>query len=209
MKAEYLILIIGFIAQLLFSGRFLWQWIVSEKNKKVVIPKHFWLVSLIASFLLFVYGYLREDFPIMMGQTLTYFIYIRNLQLEKKWQDIPLFWRVLFWIFPIGVVVYYYNNGINDISNLFNNPEVPFKLLLLGIVSQLTFKCRFIYQWIYSERKKESSLPLGFWVISLAGSLLIIIYAILRKDPVLIIGHITGIITYSRNIILYRKSKQD
>ena len=73
---------VGLIAQLLFSGRLLFQWILSEKHKKVLTPSLFWKLSLFASFLLFVYGYLREDFAIMLGQAITYFIYIRNLQLQ-------------------------------------------------------------------------------------------------------------------------------
>ncbi|HNY09391.1 MAG TPA: lipid-A-disaccharide synthase N-terminal domain-containing protein, partial [Tenuifilaceae bacterium] len=71
--------------------------------------------------------------------------------------------------------------------------------------SQVLFTLRFVYQWIYSERRKESSLPMGFWVLSLAGSTLIFIYAIFRLDPVLLLGHSTGIIMYSRNIYLLKK----
>ena len=80
--SNWLIYGIGFLAQLLFSGRLLVQWILSEKNKRVITPSLFWKLSLFASFLLFVYGYLRDDFAIMLGQSLTYFIYIRNLQLQ-------------------------------------------------------------------------------------------------------------------------------
>jgi len=66
------------------------------------------------------------------------------------------------------------------------------------------FTLRFVYQWIYSERKKESTLPLGFWVISLIGSSLILSYAIIRKDPVLLAGHLFGAVVYIRNIFLHR-----
>ena len=90
--SNWIIYSVGFLAQLLFSGRLVLQWILSEKSKKVLTPSLFWKLSLIASFLLFVYGYLREDFAIMLGQALTYFIYIRNLQLQGEWQKAPKIW---------------------------------------------------------------------------------------------------------------------
>jgi len=74
--------------------------------------------------------------------------------------------------------------------------------LILGSVAQVIFTLRFIYQWIYSERKKKSSLPLGFWLLSLIGGLLILTYAILRKDPVLFVGHLMGVFIYFRNMRL-------
>ena len=82
---QWIIYAIGFTAQLLFSARLLLQWIASEKRKQVVTPSSFWIHSLAASFLLFFYGCLRNDFPIMLGQIITYYIYIRNLQFEKLW----------------------------------------------------------------------------------------------------------------------------
>lgn len=197
---------VGLIAQLLFSGRLLFQWILSEKHRKVLTPSLFWKLSLFASFLLFFYGYLREDFAIMLGQAITYFIYIRNLQLQGEWQKAPLVLRISLYMFPLLIVLYSYNNNSYDIEKLFYNEAIPLWLLLLGSAAQIVFNLRFFYQWIYSERKKKSSLPLGFWVLSLIGALLILIYAILRKDPVLFIGHITGCFIYIRNIILSRNN---
>ncbi|GGZ53701.1 MULTISPECIES: lipid-A-disaccharide synthase N-terminal domain-containing protein [Mesonia] len=197
---------VGLIAQSLFSGRLLLQWILSEKHKKVLTPSLFWKLSLFASFLLFVYGYLREDFAIMLGQAITYFIYIRNLQLQGEWQKAPLILRIFLYFFPLLIVIYSYNNNAYDIEKLFYNDAIPLWLLILGSGAQMIFNLRFFYQWIYSERKKKSSLPLGFWILSLVGALLILVYAILRKDPVLFIGHITGCFIYIRNIILSKKS---
>lgn len=196
---------IGFIAQLLFSGRLLMQWIVSEKQKQVLTPSFFWKLSLLASFLLFVYGYLRNDFAIILGQTLTYFIYIRNMQLQGEWKKFHPAFRIFLFIFPALVVLYSFNNHVYDIGKLFFNENIPLWLLLLGSVAQVIFTFRFVYQLIYSERQKKSVLPMGFWILSLIGSLLILTYAILRKDPVLFIGHLFGSFIYSRNIILSRK----
>ena len=203
--SNWLIYSIGFLAQILFSSRLIVQWVTSEKQKKVTTPVLFWSLSLIASFLLFVYGYLRDDFAIMLGQILTYFIYIRNLQLQNQWNKLPNLIRWFLFVFPVLIGVYYFNNNVIDVDNLFKNEAIPLWLLILGIVSQVVFTLRFIYQWLYSEKKKESTLPFGFWMLSLIGSLMILTYAIIRKDPVLFVGHILGAIIYSRNLMLLRK----
>ena len=204
--SNWIIFSIGFIAQIMFSSRLVVQWITSEKQKKVITPTLFWSLSLFASFLLFIYGYLREDFAIMLGQGLTYFIYIRNLQLQGQWKKFPIVVRYFLFIVPILISIYYFNNNVIDRDVLFKNEAIPLWLLVLGIISQVVFTFRFVYQWIYSEYKKESILPLGFWILSLSGSLLILTYAIFRLDPVLLLGHGLGLIIYSRNIYLIHLS---
>lgn len=203
--SDWLIYTIGFIAQILFSSRLVVQWITSEKQRKVITPTLFWTLSLIASFLLFLYGYLRDDFAIMLGQTLTYFIYIRNLQLQNEWQKFHWSLRWFLYGFPILIAIYYFNNNVIDRDVLFRNEAIPLWLLWLGIISQVVFTLRFVYQWLYSEYKKSSLLPLGFWLLSLVGSVLILTYAIIREDPVLFIGHLLGSIIYVRNLILLHK----
>ncbi|GGG53442.1 lipid-A-disaccharide synthase N-terminal domain-containing protein [Bizionia arctica] len=204
--SSWIIYSIGFLAQILFSSRLIIQWLTSEKKKQVTTPTLFWSLSLFASFLLFIYGYLRNDFAIMFGQALTYYIYIRNLQLQNQWQRLPKLVQWLLFFVPIFIVIFYYNNNAIDVELLFKNEAIPFWLLVLGIVSQVVFTLRFVYQWIYSERRKESVLPLGFWILSLIGSILILTYAIFRQDPVLFVGHILGMVIYIRNLVLIRKS---
>lgn len=202
---SWIVYSIGFAAQLLFSSRILVQWIISEKNKKVLAPNLFWKISLIASVFLFIYGYLRHDFPIMLGQVITYYIYIRNIQLEHEWDRIHRWLRVFLYFFPAVILIYGYNNNIMDRANLFNKEHISTFLMILGVISQVLFALRFVYQWIYSERKKESMLPMGFWIMSFAGSSLIFIYAIFRKDPVLFLAHLSGLIVYSRNIYILKR----
>ena len=206
--SNWIIYSIGFLAQILFSSRLIVQWLTSEKQKRVTTPVLFWALSLVASFLLFIYGYLRSDFAIMLGQILTYFIYIRNLQLQNQWNKLPKFIRIFLFVFPVFIGIYYFNNNVIDVDRLFKNEDIPFWLLTLGIISHVVFTFRFVYQWIYSERKKESSLPFGFWMLSFIGSLLILLYAIIRKDPVLFVGHIMGATIYLRNLILLKKNDQ-
>lgn len=203
--SDWVIYTIGFTAQLLFSGRLLLQWILSEKKKKVVTPSLFWILSLLASFLLFVYGYLRDDFAIMLGQSLTYYIYIRNLQIQGHWQKSPKVLQLFLFLFPVIVVIFGYNNGRYDLLSLFENKAIPNWLLTLGIIAQLTFTLRFVYQWITSERNKNSQLPIGFWRMSVVGAVLILSYAIIREDPVLFVGHCAGLVIYIRNIFIWKK----
>lgn len=202
---SWIIYSIGFLAQILFSSRLIIQWLTSEKQKQVTTPTLFWSLSLLASFLLFIYGYFRNDFAIMLGQALTYFIYIRNLQLQNQWQRLHKLIQLFLFFMPLLIVIFYYNNNVIDVELLFKNEAIPFWLLMLGIVSQIVFTLRFVYQWIYSERRKESALPLGFWILSLVGSILILTYAIFREDPVLFVGHILGTVIYIRNLFLIKK----
>jgi lipid-A-disaccharide synthase-like uncharacterized protein len=207
--ADNYIYLIGFTAQLLFSARLLVQWVKSEKVKKVLTPELFWELSLMASFLLFIYGWLRNDFAIMLGQSLTYFIYIRNMQLQGTWQRLPSSLRVFIYFFPLLIIFFFFNNNRLDIERLFHNQNIPTGLLIWGVLAQVIFTMRFVYQWFISEKHKESMLPMGFWVLSLTGSLMILVYAVLRRDPVLFIGQIFGFVVYLRNIILHLRNKDE
>lgn len=202
---DYFIYSIGLTAQLLFSLRLLIQWLFSEKENKIVAPTFFWLVSLIASILFFMYGYLRNDFAIMLGQFITYYIYIRNLQLQNQWNRLQKEIQIVFINFPLIVLLITFLRGEFDFSQLFNQDFIPIWLLALGIVSQLIFTLRFIFQWIISEKNKLSQLPSTFWILSTVGSVIILIYSIFRKDPILFIGHTFGIIIYCRNLMILKK----
>ena len=75
----------------------------------------------------------------------------------------------------------------------------------IGFIGQGLFASRFIVQWIYSEKKGQSSIPVIFWYLSIFGGLGLLIYAIFRKDPVIIMGQLFGIFIYLRNLILIYK----
>jgi lipid-A-disaccharide synthase-like uncharacterized protein len=82
----------------------------------------------------------------------------------------------------------------------------PHYWLYLGFAGQLLFGLRFLVQWVASERKGESIIPIYFWYLSLLGSMILLAYAIFRRDPVFILGQSTGFIVYMRNLMLiYRK----
>ena len=78
-------------------------------------------------------------------------------------------------------------DGVNYLSSL-NQLEVIF--LIIGFAGQGLFASRFIVQWIYSEKKGESSIPIAFWYLSIFGGIGLLVYAIFRKDPVIIVGQL-------------------
>ena len=199
---QYLIFSIGFLAQILFSARQLTQWIASEKAGRVLSPLLFWQLSILASFLLMVYGILRNDLVIILGQVITYGVYIRNLHYHGFWAKVPAPVRILAFIFPGLAVCCLLSGETYNIHTLFTNKAISSSLMIWGIIGQTIFTFRFVYQWLYSEKRQQSVLPLGFWVISITGSVMVLSYAVFRKDPVLFIGQLFGIIVYSRNILL-------
>ena len=183
-----MIYVVGFLAQIFFSARILLQWILSERAKKVISPAIFWQLSILGSYLLFIYGWLRDDFAIIFGQIISYYIYIWNLNKKHQWKWLPLVLRTVLLLTPVAAIIYMIEDASAFVDQFFRNEKIPLWLLLYGSMGQIIFTLRFVYQWIYSKRKDESLLPLGFWVISLFGSLIIVSYAIYRHDPVLILG---------------------
>ena len=79
--------------------------------------------------------------------------------------------------------------------------------LAIGFLGQGLFACRFLFQWLYSERNKRSMIPIAFWYFSIVGGMTLLVYAIYRRDPVFILGQSTGLFIYLRNLQLIRREK--
>ena len=80
--------------------------------------------------------------------------------------------------------------------------------LAIGFTGQFLFSCRFLIQWITSERLGRSVIPTAFWYFSIGGSLTLLAYAIHQADPVFILGQSAGSLIYCRNLYLIRREKQ-
>jgi len=80
--------------------------------------------------------------------------------------------------------------------------------VILGIVAQLLFTARFVVQWIASERAGHSVIPLAFWVFSIFGGLLLLVYALYRKDAVFIAGQAFGVFVYLRNLYFVMRDRK-
>ena len=79
----------------------------------------------------------------------------------------------------------------------------------LGLIGQLLFSARFLVQWIASDKRKKSVIPISFWILSILGSLLLLIYAIYKKDPVFILRQSFGFFVYIRNLILIKRKERN
>jgi lipid-A-disaccharide synthase-like uncharacterized protein len=80
--------------------------------------------------------------------------------------------------------------------------------VLFGYVAQAMFTARFFVQWVASERAGRSVVPVTFWLFSVAGGALLVVYAIYREDPVFILGNGTGLFIYLRNLTLIHRERR-
>ena len=77
--------------------------------------------------------------------------------------------------------------------------------IMIGVGGQLAFFSRFLVQWLASERAGESYIPMSFWYLSLVGSLILLVYAVHRREPIFLLGYLPNSVVYIRNIILIKK----
>lgn len=202
------VIAIGFLAQGFFSARILIQWIMSERVKHVLSPTLFWVFSLIGAYLLCIYGWLRDDFSIVFGQFISYYIYLWNLKVKGVWAKVPSVVRGLLLATPIVAICMVASNADVFVQRFLNNDKVPLWLLLFGSAGQFIFTMRFVYQWYYSHKLGMSKLPALFWILSLVGSLSIVSYGVIRNDIVLIVGQSFGVVAYTRNLCILFKEKE-
>lgn len=82
--------------------------------------------------------------------------------------------------------------------------------LVIGFGAQLCFSSRFLVQWVASERAGRSVVPVAFWVFSVVGGAMLLVYAIHRRDPVFIFGQAAGLLVYFRNLrLIFREKRQE
>jgi lipid-A-disaccharide synthase-like uncharacterized protein len=90
---------------------------------------------------------------------------------------------------------------MNEMLESLRNPWI-----LLGFAGQAVFSLRFLVQWIESERAGRSVVPDAFWYLSIAGSSLLLAYALWRRDLVFTLGQSMGFFVYARNLALRRRN---
>ena len=79
----------------------------------------------------------------------------------------------------------------------------------IGFAAQAMFMMRFIIQWLASEKARRSVVPEAFWYWSLAGGFMLFVYAVYRMDPVFVLGQLSGLFIYARNLHFIRQSRRD
>lgn len=200
MTSTHWLYLLGFLAQGLFGARSIVQWVQSERAGRVVSPAWFWIFSVAGSSLFLVYGLFRLDLVIVVGQSISFYIYIRNLQLKGVWRKLPRAARFAIALWPIVLLSVWFTRWPHDLESIRSVKSYLDVFLILGGIGQLLLNLRYVYQWYHSEKANESILPLGFWLLSLAASVLVVVYSLHRNDPVLLVAQSLGIIVYVRNI---------
>ncbi|MCX7288566.1 MAG: lipid-A-disaccharide synthase N-terminal domain-containing protein [Rhodobacterales bacterium] len=88
------------------------------------------------------------------------------------------------------------------------NSQGELAWVIFGLCAQLMFTARFLVQWIASERARSSVMPVAFWYFSLIGGVMLLAYALYRKDPVFVLGQTLGVVIYSRNLWLIHANRK-
>jgi lipid-A-disaccharide synthase-like uncharacterized protein len=185
---------LGFLGQALFASRILLQWIASERAKRSVVPRSFFGLSLLGSACSLAYAAIRKNPVFMLSQLPQTFIYARNLLLRRPSGR----GRLL----PIAAAL-----AAFSVWTALADPR-PARALwpwpVLGMTGAVLWSARFVVQWWVSERRGVPTLPAAFWILSLLGSLLLLAYAVVKRDPVWIVAYALGPVPYARNLVLLR-----
>ena len=201
MDSPIWVYLLGFSGMAIYGSRVLIQWWMSEKSHQVESPGIYWVLSSIGAVPLYIYGWLRKDFSIILRESIGYYIYMWNIGILGLYKRIPKVVIVLQALFPVAILALIARDFPTFTKTFLHNEYVPMKLLLFGVLGQVIFEARSLYQLIYSYRRRTSILPLGHWVMAVTGSLMIIIYGIIRHDWVLAIGQVS-IFFSIRNLML-------
>ena len=131
---HWIVFSIGFAAQFFFAGRTFFQWLDSERSHKVTSPSAYWGLSVLAAFLMFIYGVLRDDFSIILGQLVTYSIYIWNLDAKGVWTKLPKVLRLVLLLTPAAAVAFLLRDPASFAASMFRNEKIPLWLVVFGSV---------------------------------------------------------------------------
>ncbi len=85
----------------------------------------------------------------------------------------------------------------------------PYYWIAFGLAGNAAFATRFLVQWIASERAAKSVVPVSFWYLSIVGSLILLVYAIHRGDPIFTLAYLPNALIYGRNLVLTRRAESD
>ena len=202
MDSPLWVYLLGLAGMGIYGVRIVVQWYMSEKAQRVESPGIYWIMSSIGAVVLYIYGWLRKDFSIIFGESLSYYIYMWNIYALGLYKKVPRALIIVQALFPLVSIALIAQDWDTFVETFLQNADVPPRLLAFGMLGQFTFEIRSLYQLVYSMRKKESVLPLGHWLLAVAGGLMIIAYGIIRHDWVLVLGQFS-IFFSIRNIMLW------
>lgn len=195
----------GWAGQALFAARVLHQWYLSERAGRSHVTAAYWWYSLLATPLLLIYVFHRQDPVFLVGFLVNGFLYVRNLWLLKRPPEERR--RTSPWV-PVlaGLAVFAFVSlawqGVHARA-----PSWPW--LVVGFTGQALWSSRFVVQWYVSEKRGRSVLPPAFFWISIGGAALLLAYAIHQRDWVMIAAFALNPIPYVRNLVLLGREARE
>ena len=198
---------LGYLSSVFFALRFIIQWLQSEKLGHVVVPALFWQLSLAGNLFLLIHSLIQMQYHVALVQTLNGVISWRNLNLMTSSQKSFSFTVFLMFLFSSLTTSYFLFVAPEWFSAPIGSYQLHLNWHLFGFFGIVLFSLRFLVQWWQSERDHQSELTPLFWVMSLAGGLMSLIYFLKLKDPVNALGPALGLIPYIRNLMLIRKKR--
>lgn len=191
--------ILGWVGNACFFSRFLVQWWASERARRSVAPRIFWWLSLSGALLRGTYSLARHEPVMLAGFSITTCIYLRNLFLAYGSRSLSTVRPGLLVLLALaGAAGLITVEGVNVRGQLDDAPG----WMTIGLIGQSLFSSRFLIQWYMSERAGHSYFPRAFWYVSLAGNVLLLVYAIHLRDPIFIAGFALGPFVQLRNLTL-------
>jgi len=211
--------VIGGVAAAIFYGRFYLQWYASERARRSVVPIAFWYMSSVGSLLLFGYAVYKQSAVGTLSHCFNLFVYTRNL--IHIWRARGhLSRRRFFLAHGLAGAVVSISVGLLALTwlNVFQETQAAegaeaartWSWIVVGVVGQGLFACRFAIQWLATERQKESVIPVVFWYLSLAAAVCMCASFAQLREWVFAVGVATTIPIYARNLwIIHRGGRTD
>ena len=210
--------VIGGIAAAIFYGRFYLQWFYSERAKRSVVPIGFWYMSSVGSLLLFGYGVYKQSAVGTLSHCFNILIYARNLiHIWRAKGTLSRRRSVIAHGVALGVILVALSLLILTWLNVFQSTQASeggqasrtWFWIAVGVVGQGLFACRFVIQWLATEKRKESVIPVSFWYFSVAAAVFMFASFVQLREWVFAVGVITTLPIYLRNLwIIYRGEQQ-
>jgi len=197
--------VLGWAGNACFFSRFLVQWIDAERSGSDRATTLFWLLSLAGSVLLGAYTAQRGHEILLAGFATNGIIYLRNLDLALRPRQARVLATETATMFALLCVAILVAATVADAATV-SLGRTNQAWLACAVVGQGFWGSRFALQWWYSERAGRSHFPMAFWLVSLAGNLLLLAYAVHLSDAVLIAGLSPGPLMQLRNLAIARAS---
>jgi lipid-A-disaccharide synthase-like uncharacterized protein len=191
--------VVGWFASVCFFGRFLIQWLASERARRSVTPASFWWISLFGSLAQVVYLDAIGEPVLLLGASINGCLATRNLWLAHHAQAarrIGTLPATAVGLLASGVLVV---SGLHEPRESWTHAPA---WLVVSVLGQGLWSARFVVQWWYAERRHTPGFPTAFWWISLVGNLLLLAYAAHLGNPILIAQYVPSPFVQARNLIL-------